>query len=131
MSISDASSGTDFEPWIVEEYATRGAFTALVILVEIGEATVTPLSSTYLSVIGDDVGWLEITALFSGAGVAWDGAAFFAVSAPDGGPLYNAAAHVGLRALEQRVKSERLTLNAGHFFDRQGQRMMVEEVPAQ
>jgi hypothetical protein len=132
LSISDpGSGGTEFEGWIVEEFAARGAFTALVILVEIGEATVTPLSSTYLSVIGDEVGWLEILALFSGAGVAWNGAAFFAAAAPDGGPLDNAAARAKLHQLELRVKSERLTLNEGYFFDKQGRRVMIEEVPAQ
>lgn len=131
MSISDFGGGvSDFEGWITDEFAARGAFTTLVILVEIGEAAVTPLSSTYLSVIGDDVGWLEILALFAGARVSWDGAAFFAVTAPEGGPLDNAIARTWLRDLERRVAEERLTLNEGQFFDRAGQRLMVEEVTA-
>lgn len=132
MSISDAGGrATDFETWIIAEFAARGSFTALVILVEIGETKVTPLSSTYLSVIGHEVGWLEILALFSGARVAWDGAAFFAVTAPEGGPLGNAAGRARLRELEQQVKADRLTLNRGHFFDKQGRRLMIEEVPVQ
>jgi len=132
LSISDAGGrANDFETWLVAEFAARRSFTALVILVEIGETKVTPLSSTYLSVIGDEVGWLEILALFSGARVAWDGAAFFAVAAPEGGPLANAAARIKLRELEQQVKADRLTLNRGHFFDKQGRRLMIEEAPVQ
>ncbi len=131
MSISESEHGTiDFESWIVEELAARGPFTTLVILVEIGDAAVTPLSSTYLSVIGDDVAWLEILALFTSAPVTWDGAAFFAVTEPGGGLLENAAARARLRDLERRVAENRLTLNEGHFFDRAGRRLLIEEVPA-
>jgi hypothetical protein len=125
------NSSPDFDAWIVEEFAARGAFTALVILVAIGERSVTPVSSTYLNVIGADIDWLEIAALFAGAGVHWDGASFFPVTALDGGPLDDGSARIGLRAIEARVKAERLALNDGFFFDRHGRRMMVEEVAAE
>jgi hypothetical protein len=132
LSTSDADGGTpDFDEWIVEEFASRRAFTALVVLVQIGERSVTPISSTYLNVIGADIDWLEIVALFAGAGVHWDGASFYPVTAPDGGPLDNASARIGLRAIEARVKAERLALNEGFFFDRHGRRMMVEEAAAE
>lgn len=132
MSTSDAGQEpTEFEDWVVAEFAARGPFTALVILVEIGETRVTPLTSTFLSVIGDEVGWLEILALFSGAGVPWDGAAFFALTAPEGGPLDNAGARAQLRALEQQVRRDRMSLNQGHFFDKHGRRLMIEEIAAQ
>jgi hypothetical protein len=130
LSISNASR-CDFDEWILDEFERRGAFTALVILVEIGERSVTPLSSTYFNVIGDEIAWPEIAALFAGAGVRWDGASFYPVTAPDGGSLDNASARIGLRAIEARVKAERLALNEGFFFDRHGQRMMVEEVAAE
>ena len=52
-----AREPTDFDDWIAAEFAERGAFTVLVILVEIGETKVTPLCSTYFSVIGDEVDW--------------------------------------------------------------------------
>jgi hypothetical protein len=126
LSTSD-SEVPEFNDWIVSEFADRGAFTALVVLVEIGERSVTPLASTYLNVIGTEVGWLEIQALFAGAGVKWDGASFYPATAPEGGPLDNAAARERLRAIEERVKAERLALNEGFFFDRHGRRMMVEE----
>ena len=129
MSISD--SPCDFDEWILDEFRERGAFTALVILVEIGARSVTPVTSTYLNVIGNEINWLEIAALFAGAGVHWDGASFYPVTAPDGGPLDNASARIGLRAIEARVKAERLALNDGFFFDRHGRRMMVEEEAAE
>lgn len=121
----------EFNDWIVDEFAERGAFTALVVLVEIGERSVTPLASTYLNVIGADIDWPELLALFAGAGVRWDGASFFPATGPEGGPLDDQAARIGLRAIEARVKAERLALNEGFFFDRQGRRIMVEEVSAQ
>jgi hypothetical protein len=126
LSTSDANGVPEFNQWIVEEFAARGAFTALVVLVEIGERSVTPIASTYLNVIGAEIAWPEIVALFNGAGLHWDGASFFPVSAPEGGPLENEAARAKLRGIEARVKEERLTLNEGFFFDRQGRRMMVE-----
>jgi hypothetical protein len=127
LSTSDASEAPEFNDWIVSEFDERGAFTALVVLVEIGERSVTPLASTYLNVIGTEVDWLEIQALFAGAGVKWDGASFYPATAPEGGPLDNAAAREQLREIEERVKAERLALNDGFFFDRHGRRMMVEE----
>jgi hypothetical protein len=129
--LSTSEDVLEFNDWIVDEFAERGAFTALVVLVEIGERSVTPLASTYLNVVGTEINWLEILALFAGAGVRWDGASFFPVTAPDGGPLDNKAARVGLRAIEARVKAERMALNEGFFFDRQGRRIMVEEASAE
>jgi hypothetical protein len=38
LSISDPTAGkTDFDHWIADEFARTGAFTALAVLVEIGE----------------------------------------------------------------------------------------------
>jgi len=130
LSTSDTGEVPEFNDWIVSEFDERGAFTALVVLVEIGERSVTPLASTYLNVIGTEVDWLEIQALFAGAGVKWDGASFYPATAPEGGPLDNAAAREQLREIEERVKAERLALNEGFFFDRHGRRMMVEEAGA-
>ena len=122
-----STSEPEFNDWIVSAFDERGAFTALVVLVEIGERSVTPLASTYLNVMGADVDWAEIRALFAGAGVNWDGASFYPATAPEGGPLDNAAAREQLREIEERVKAERLALNEGFFFDCHGCRMMVEE----
>jgi hypothetical protein len=132
LSTSEPGDGAiDFNAWIEDEFARRGAFTACVVLVEIGERSVTPLASTYLNVIGAEVDWVEVVALFMGAGMPWDGAAFFPATAPDGGPLDNAGARTRLREIEARVKAERLAINEGFFFDRHGRRMMVEQMAPQ
>jgi hypothetical protein len=132
LSTSEPGDGAiDFNAWIEDEFAQRGAFTACVVLVEIGERSVTPLASTYLNVIGAEVDWVEVVALFMGAGMPWDGAAFFPATAPDGGPLDNAGARTRLREIEARVKAERLAINEGFFFDRHGRRMMVEQMAPQ
>jgi hypothetical protein len=132
LSTSEPGDGAiDFNAWIEDEFARRGAFTACVVLVQIGERSVTPLASTYLNVIGAEIDWLEIVALFVGAGMPWDGAAFFPATTPDGGPLDNAGARTRLREIEARVKAERLAINEGFFFDRHGRRMMVEEMAPQ
>ena len=115
-----------FDEWIVEEFAARGVFTALVVLVEIGARSVTPLASTYLNVIGAETRWPEIVTLFASAGVAWDGASFFPARPAGGGLLDNSAARASLSGLEARVKAERLTLNEGFFCDREGRRIMIE-----
>lgn len=136
MSTSDASAsdaatpGTDFETWLRAEFARTGAFTALAVLVEIAERTVVPLCSTYFNVIGDEIDWAEMTVLFAGAGQSWDGAAFFPLTAADGGPLDNPSARLRLRELESRVEADRLVLNEGHFFDAQGRRLEVEALPS-
>lgn len=122
---------TDFDRWLAAEFARTGAFTALAVLVEIAETKVTPLCSTYFNVIGDEIDWSEITVLFAGAGRAWDGASFYPLTAPEGGPLDNPSARLRLRELEARLDDDRLVLNEGHFFDKWGRRLKIEEVTPQ
>jgi hypothetical protein len=119
---------TDFECWIAEEFALTGAFTAFAVLVVIGEAKVTPLCSTYFNVIGDEVDWADMTVMFAGSGREWDGASFYPATDAAGGPLDNPGARLKLRELEARLDNDRLVLNEGHFFDKWGRRMTVEEV---
>jgi hypothetical protein len=132
LSISETNHGaTDFDRWIVEEFAETGAFTAFAILLEIGETNVMPLCSTYFNVIGDEIDWGEITVLFAGAGADWHGASFFPVTAPNGGPIDNPTARLKLCELEARVNESRLVLNEGHFFDKWGRRLKIEEMQVQ
>lgn len=121
----------DFEAWLAAEFEDEGSFTALVVLVEIGEISVTPQASTFLNVIGTDVGWSELLTLFEGARCAWDGVAFFPRRDGEGHPLDNAEARLVLSELEARLGEDRLVLNEGHFFDRWGRRMRVDEVTRQ
>ncbi len=130
MSTSDAAK-TDFDRWIADEFERSGEFTALVVLVGIGESKVTPLCSTYFNVIGTEIDWAEITVLFAGSGQDWSGASFFPVTGSDGRPLDNPTARLRLRELETRLDDDRLVLNEGHFFDKWGRRLEIEEVPVQ
>lgn len=120
--------GTDFDVWVAEEFERRGAFTALVVLVQIDETRVAPVGSTYLDVIGDEIDWAEIVVMFAGAGAPWDGASFFPVTAPDGGPLDNPTARLRLRELEARLDDNRLVLNEGGFFDAEGRALHIDEI---
>lgn len=132
MSISERRDGAnDFDGWIAAEFAKRGPFTALVILVGIGAGKVTPLCSTYFSVIGDEVDWGELAVLFRGSGMDWDGASFFPVATADGRPADNPTARSLLRELEARLDEDRLVLNEGHFFDKWGRRLKIEELAVQ
>ncbi len=132
MSISRSDARpTDFDRWIATEFGRTGPFTAFAVLVEIVGSSVAPLCSTYFNVIGDEVDWGEITILFAGAGREWDGAAFFPHASPGGGPLDNPNARTQLRQLEERLDDDRLVLNEGHFFDKWGRRMKIEEVERQ
>jgi len=126
-----SASNSDFERWLVGEFADTGAFTALVVLVEIAGSRITPLCSTYFNVIGDEVDWGDIVAMLAGSGRRWDGVAFFPVVAMDDGPLDNPTARLRLRDLENRIDDDRLVLNEGHFFDEWGRRMIIEEITPQ
>ena len=129
MSTSERNdAATDFERWLAQAFADIGAFTALVVLTDIRDTRITPLCSTYFNVIGDEVEWSDLVLMFAGAGMEWDGAAFFPVTAADGGPLDNPTARLRLRELEARIDDDRLVLNEGRFFDKWGRAMTVEEV---
>lgn len=118
---------TDFDDWLAATFRENGGFTALVVLVRIAEPEVKPLASTFLNIIGDEVDWAGMISLFAGARQAWDGACFFP-QVEDAGPLENAEARGRLRALEQRIRENRLVLNEGDFFDVLGRRLKVEEI---
>jgi hypothetical protein len=117
-----------FDAWVAAEFGS-GPFTALVVLMSIGELSVTPLRSTWFHVVGDELDWPDVRALLDGGGRDWDGA-LFAPRTGDLGPLTDAAARIALEDLGERIIEDRTVLNAEHFFDRKGRRMRVEEAPA-
>ena len=132
MSISEPGvHATDFDAWIADIFAERGPFTLLIVLAEIAETKVTPLSSTFLHVIGDEVDWGTMAELLGGSGKDWDGACFFPVTTADGLPLDSAAARIRLRELKLRLDADRLVLNEGYFCDKWGRQIKVEEMPLQ
>lgn len=121
----------EFNHWIAEEFRDAGHFTALVVLVSIGGLEVTPLRSTYFHVIGDEVDWLAFSSMMRGANVKWDGAMVMPLRDSEGGPLADEFARSELRALEKRIVEDRMVLNEGHFFDKWGRRLKIEEVQPQ
>lgn len=120
-----------FNDWIAEEFGESGPFTALVVLVSIGNLEVLPLRSTFFHVIGDEVDWLSFSSMMQGAKVEWDGAMIMPLRDDDGGPMEDEYARGALRALEKRVVEDRMVLNEGHFFDKWGRRLKIEEAQAQ
>lgn len=126
-----AHPGTDFDGWVVEEFRRSEGFTALVILVAIGDLAITPLRSTFVHVIGDDIDWTQVETMLAGAGVAWNGVVFSPLSDAEGGPVDDGHARAALRMLELEVRADRLRINDAHFFDRLGRRMKVEEAQPQ
>jgi hypothetical protein len=132
LSISEPTKPpTDFDLWLKEEFARVGTFTSLAVLVEITETKVLPICSTFVNVIGDETDWAEITVLFAGAGRDWDGASFYSLIGPNGGPLDNPNARLRLRELEARIDENPLVLNEGNFFDKWGRRLKIEEIELQ
>ena len=117
---------TEFDDWLTDMVGQHGEFTALVILTEIGECRVAPLCSAFLHIMGDEVDWQEIKALFAGSGKLWNGAAFFPTKANNGGPIDNPTARLRLAELEAKVREDRTVLNEGHFFDSIGRRIEIE-----
>jgi hypothetical protein len=121
-----ADFATDFDEWLVETFARTGAFTMLIVLVEIGETSATPLRSSYLHVIGDETRWPDIVQLFADAGAAWNGAAFF--QADRAGLVRDAVARSRLESLMRHLESDRSLLKHSEFFDVRGLRLKIEEV---
>lgn len=133
MSKSSAPTpaSSHFDEWVSDEFARTEGFTALVVLVAIRDLSVTPLRSTFFHIVGDDIDWTRVSAMFAGAGVGWDGAVFHARSAGGAGPLSDEDARAALRVIEREIMADRMTINDGHFFDNWGRRMKIEETQPQ
>jgi hypothetical protein len=119
---------TDFDRWLSAQFAETGTFTALIVLLHIAEPQVTPVCSSYVNVIGDEIDWDEMTVLLQGSGIAWDAVAFFVEMAEGGGALTSVEANRRLKDLTLAIEADRLHLNRARLFDRLGRRLRVEEV---
>ncbi len=117
---------TDFDDWLVQTFAKVGSFTMLIVLVEIGETTVSLLASSYLHVIGDETRWADMKQLLAAAGVGWSGAVFFQGDA--GGLIDDATAKQRLSSLVRHLQGDRSILRHGEFFNPQGLRMKIAEI---
>ncbi|WP_293801939.1 hypothetical protein [uncultured Bosea sp.] len=118
--------GTDFDRWLGKLFR-KGPFTALIVLVKIAEPKVEPLRSTFVHVVGDEIDWGDIVLMLRGAGVNWDGAAFFPTRGGESGLVPDALARDRLRELEAALREDRLVLNKGAFFDVWGRNLEVQE----
>jgi hypothetical protein len=117
---------TDFDDWLVQNFARVGAFTMLIVLVEIGETSIGMLRSSYLHVIGDETRWSDMVELFAASGAAWNGAALF--QADRAGLVTDAVAKQRLASLATHLEADRSIINHGEFFDARGLRLKLEEI---
>jgi hypothetical protein len=124
-----ADFATDFDEWLVQTFARVGPFTMLIVLVQIGETSATPLRSSYLHVIGDETRWPDIVELFADAGTSWDGAAFF--QADRGGLVRDPVALYRLGSLMRHLEGDRSLLMHSEFFDVRGLRLKIEEIASE
>ena len=119
---------TDFDRWLSEQFGETGPFTALIVLLHVAEPHVTPVCSSYVNVIGDEIDWDEMTVLLQGSGIGWDVVAFFVEVADGGGALTSVESNRRLKDLTLAIEADRLHLNRGRLFDRLGRRLRVEEM---
>jgi hypothetical protein len=124
--VTAAAPATDFDDWLIQTFGRVGAFTMLIVLVEIGETSVALLRSSHLHVIGDESRWSDMAPLFAGSGAPWNGAAFFL--ADRAGLVDDATAKRRLASLVRHLEKDRSILNDGEFFDARGLRLMIDEV---
>jgi hypothetical protein len=117
---------TDFDDWLVETFARVGSFTMLIVLVEIGETSVSLLASSYLHIIGDETRWAEMVDLLAASGAPWNGAIFF--QGDRGGLIDDTTAGQRLLSLTRHLESDRSILKHGEFFNPQGLRMKIDEI---
>jgi hypothetical protein len=116
---------TDFDDWLVETFARVGSFTMLIVLVEIGETSISLLASSYLHIVGDETRWTDMVDLLSVSRAPWNGAAFF--QGDRDGLIDDAIARQRLRSLTRHLETDRSILKHGEFFNAQGLRMKIEE----
>jgi hypothetical protein len=121
-----ADYATDFDEWLVETFARVGPFTVLIVLVEIGETSPQLLRSSYLHVIGDETRWPDMVRMFTEAGAAWNGAAFF--QADRAGLVPDPVALERLQELMSHLEGDRSLLKHSEFFDARGLRLKIEEI---
>jgi hypothetical protein len=119
---------TDFDDWLVETFSRVGSFTVLIVLVEIGDTSVSLLASSYLHVIGDETRWADTVELLAAAGAPWNGAAFF--QADRAGLVDDATARQRLASLTRHLETDRALLTHSELFNAQGLRLKIEEIGA-
>ncbi len=123
-----SSSEGGFARWFTQLYAETRGFTALVLLLSLQGDKATPLSCSYVHVIGDEVAWPELKAMLDASGLRWDGVAIFPESAPDGGPVIDLVAKARLQQRIDDVTQNRMVLNEAGFFDARGRAIRIDPI---
>jgi hypothetical protein len=121
-----AACTTDFDDWLVGTFARIGSFTMLIVLVEIGETSISLVASSYLHIIGDETRWADMVDLLAASGADWNGAAFF--QGDRGGLIDDATARQRLLSLTRHLETDRSILKHGECFNAQGLRMKIDEI---
>lgn len=119
------SDGHDFESWIAERYAETNGFTALVLLLATSGDTITPLSSSFVHVVGTQVPWSGMKGMLDGSGRQWDAVAMFSESAPGGGPLIEVVAKARLQQRIDELSADPMQITEGSLFDRRGRAIHI------
>lgn len=122
------SKGREFETWIAGKFAETGGFTALILLLDIGADKVSPISCSYVHVIGDEIAWKSMKSMLDASGRRWSGFAIFPETAPGGGPLIDIVAKARLQERIDQVTADRMTLNTGGMFDTKGRAIRIDPV---
>jgi hypothetical protein len=123
-----SSKGAEFERWIVQQYATTGGFTALILLLALGGNKVDLISCSYVHVIGNEVGWKDMKTMLDASRRKWDAFAVFPESQPAGGPLIDLVAKARLQERIDEVTLNRMVLNDAGFFDTHGRHIRIDPV---
>jgi len=118
---------TDFDDWLVETFESAGSFTMLIVLVDIGETTVSLLASSYLHIVGDETRWQDMLNMFAGSGAEWNGAVFY--RADRNGLIDDALAKTRLQSLTRHMEGDLSLIQHGEFFNHEGLRMQIDEAP--
>jgi len=121
-----ADRTTDFDDWLVETFRRVNAFTMLIVLLRIEETSVEPLASSYIHVIGDEIRWADMVAMFRDAGASWNGAAFF--QGDRDGLIDDATAKWRLSSLSRHLRKDRSILTHSDFFNSDGLRLKIEQI---
>ena len=114
---------TAFDRWLDETLDREGPFTMFLILMEQAPATIVPIRSSYLHVIGPDIRWDEMAALMGEADADWSSVAVFAAKATAGGPMPDVEARQRLSSLQAAVIRDRMTVRKGELFDTKGRKL--------
>jgi hypothetical protein len=121
-----AACTTDFDDWLVGTFARVGSFTMLIVLVEIGETTISLFASSYLHIIGDKRRWDNMVDLLtaSGARLEW----CRVLSGRQRRPDRRRDRRQTVAILTRHQETDRSILKHGELFNARGLRMKIEEI---